>query len=222
MVTIPFTSPNKLTVYNVRGVPKNGEIVQLFKSYTIDGQTAGENIGSARAYGFNLKDIEYKNDSTKWDLHLYDIQTKTDLILNRTLTASEVPLSSLIVGKSSGAIGFSISNGTPGGVLSVRQTSGKFIKNEILEINGVEFPVGVGTVNSFGVEDIKSIGQSGITDFPQFFARTVLQKSPLPNGVNEIYVGHTGIATATNVANGSFTGIKTDSIIRYNLSLIHI
>ena len=31
-------------------------------------------------------------------------------------------------------IGFSISNGTPGGVLSVRQTSGKFVMNEILEI----------------------------------------------------------------------------------------
>ena len=215
-VTIPFTSPNKLTVYNVRGVPKNGEIVELFKSYTIDGQTAGENIGSARAYGFNLKDSEYKDDSTKWDLHLYDIQTKTDLILNRTLNTSEAPLSSLIVGKSSGAIGFSISNGTPGGVLSVRQTSGKFIKNEILEINGVEFPVGVGTVNTFGVEDIKSIGQSGITDFPQFFARTVLQKSPLPNGVNKIIVDSLGIATATNFASGGFSGIKTDSIIRYN------
>ena len=215
-VTIPFTSPNKLTVYNVRGVPKNGEIVSLFKSYTIGEQTVGENIGSARAYGFNLKDSEYKDDSTKWDLHLYDIQTNTDLILNRTLTESEAPLSSLIVGKSSGAIGFSISNGTPGGVLSVRQTSGKFLKNEILEINGVEFPVGVGTVNSFGVEDIKSIRQENITQFPQFFARTVLQKSPLPNGVNEIYVGHTGIATATNLASGGFTGIKTGSIIRYN------
>ena len=215
-VSIPFTSPNKLTVYAVQGVPKNGEIVKLYKNSEKDLQTESEHIGDARAYGFNLKDGEYKDDSSKWELHLYDIQTKTDLILSRTLTTSDVPLSSLIVGKSSGAVGFAVTNGAPGGVLSVRQTSGKFLRNEILEINGVDFPVGVGTVNSFGVEDIKSIGQTDVADFPQFFARTVLQKAPLPNGVSEIYVGHTGIATATNVANGSFTGIKTDSIIRYN------
>ena len=215
-VTIPFISPNKLTVYAVQGVPKNGEIVKLYKNSEKSLQREGEHIGDARAYGFNLKDGEYKDDSSKWELHLYDIQTKTDLILSRTLTTSEVPLSSLIVGKSSGAVGFAVTNGAPSGVLSVRQTSGKFLRNEILEINGVDFPVGVGTVNSFGIEDIKSIGQTDVADFPQFFARTVLQKAPLPNGVSEIYVGHTGIATATNVANGSFTGIKTDSIIRYN------
>ena len=215
-VTIPFTSPNKLTVYAVHGVPKNGEIVKLYKNSERDSQREGEHIGDARVYGFNLKDGEYKDESSKWDLHLYDIQTKTNLILDRTLTTGDVPLSSLIVGKSSGAIGFAVTNGTPEGVLSVRQTSGKFLKNEILEINGVEFPVGVGTVNSFGVEDIKSVGQTDVADFPRFFARTVLQKVPLPNGVSKIIVDNAGIATATNVTNGGFTGIKTDSIIRYN------
>jgi len=56
-VTVPFKAPNTLTIFDVLGVPKNGEIVELYKANT--NQTANANIGSARAYGFNLKDAAY-------------------------------------------------------------------------------------------------------------------------------------------------------------------
>ena len=213
-VTVPFKAPNTLTLFDVVGVPKNGEIVELFKKNT--NQNANENIGSARAYGFNLKDAAYENDATKWDLHLFDIQTRTDLILNRNITPSDIPVSSIVVGKSSGAIGFSAEATASFSRLKLTQTSGNFIRGEQLEVNGVDFPVGVGTVITFGINDIKSVRQQGVTDFPTFFGRTVLQKAPLPNNVTDIILSTSGIATATNAADGGFLGITTDSTIIYD------
>ena len=211
---MPFKAPNTLTVFDVIGVPKNGEIVELYKGNTT--QSANVNIGSARAYGFNLKDAAYENDTTKWDLHLYDIQTRTDLILNRTITPNDIPVSSFIVGKSSGAVGFSAEAPATFSTLKLTQTSGKFIRGEQLEVNGVDFPVGVGTVNTFGINDIKSVRQAGVTDFPTFFGRTVLQKAPLPNNVTDIILSNSGIATATNAADGGFLGLKNHDTIIYD------
>ena len=213
-VTVPFKAPNTLTVFDVVGVPKNGEIVELYKANTQ--QAANTNIGSARAYGFNLKDAAYENDTTKWDLHLYDIQTRTDLILNRDITPNDIPVSSFIVGKSSGAVGFSAEAPTTFSTLKLTQTSGKFIRGEQLEVNGVDFPVGVGTVITFGINDIKSVRQAGVTDFPTFFSRTVLQKAPLPNNVTDIILNSSGIASVTNATDGGFLGLKNFDTIIYD------
>ena len=214
-VTIPFKAPNTLTLFDVDGVPKNGEIVELYKANTT--QTSAENIGSARAYGFNLKDAAYEDDSTKWDLHLFDIQTRTDLILNRNdLVASDIPVSSLVIGKSSGAVGFVARAGAPNGKLKLTQTSGQFISGEQIQLNGVDSPIGIGTVITFGINDIKSVRQENITDFPTFFGRTVLQKAPLPNNVTDIILSNSGIATATNARDGGFLGLKSHDTIIYD------
>ena len=217
-VTVPFKAPNTLSVYSVLGVPKQGEIIDLFS--TIDSQAASENIGSARVYGFNLKNLPYKDGSSEWDLHLYDIQVRTDLTLHKSLSSSEVPLTSFVVGKNSGAVGYAAAAGATNGLLKLTQTNGKFQAGETLQINGLDFPVGVGTVTTFGLNDIKSVKQSGASGFANlgggtnFKARTVLKKLSLPNNTSDILVSNSGIATAVN-AFGGFLGLKHDDIIIY-------
>ncbi len=217
-ITVPFKSPNTLSVLNVQGVPKQGETIDLFS--TINSHAAAENIGIARVYGFNLKN-EYKDASSEWDLHLYDIQVRTDLLLNRTVSTTDIPLTSFVVGKNSGAVGFAAVAGAPNGLLKLTQTNGKFQAGETLQINGLDFPVGVGTVTTFGINDIKGVKQSGASGFADigggnnFKASTVLRKAPLPNGTIDMSISSSGIATALN-ASGGFLGLKHDDIIIYN------
>ena len=220
-VTVPFKAPNTISVNFVQGCPKQGEIIDLFS--TVNNMADNENIGIARVYGFNLKDAAYEGDATEWDLHLYDIQVRTDLILNRTnITDAEIPVTSLIVGKSSGAVGFAATTGTSNGLVKLIQTNGRFAEGEAIQVNGVDFPVGIGTVITFGINDVRGVSQKGAQNFPlaaasnvNFKARSVLRKASLPNNTLDIIVGSTGIATAVNASAGGFTGLKHDDIIIY-------
>jgi len=84
---------NLLRVNNVTGSVKQKEVVYL-QNLRKDSDTvaAGTTIGSARVYNFNLTDAAYTGASTNWDLYLYDVQTYTEITLNRT--ASSVPMGS--------------------------------------------------------------------------------------------------------------------------------
>ena len=131
-------------------------------------------------------------------------------------------MTSFVVGKNSGAVGFAAVAGAPNGLLKLTQTSGKFQAGETLQINGLDFPVGVGTVTTFGINDIKSVRQGGATNFVNlnptagdplnFRASTVLRKAPLPNGTVDMSISSSGIATALNASGGdvSYSEIVTD------------
>ena len=209
-VSVPFNSPNILKVNRAHGTPKNGETVELYDQV----KNGGSKIGDARAYGFNLTNAAYEGDKTNWDLHLYDIQTYTKLILNTAKYGDEtIPKSSFIEGKSSGATGFTVAGINNTDTIQLRQTSGTFIAGESLVINGADLPIGIGTVTVFDTRSIKSVKQTGVTDFPDFSADSVLEKFRLPSGVVTIDVS-TGIATAPSI-NGGFKGLKVNDIIRY-------
>ena len=55
-------------------------------------------------------------------------------------------------------------------------------------MNGVDLPIGVGTVTVFDTSSIKSVKQTGVTDFPDFSADSILEKFRLPSGVVKIDV----------------------------------
>ena len=222
-VTVPFKAPNTMSVNFVYGCPKQGETIDLFSTVNAANGDS-DNIGIARVYGFNLKDAAYEGDATEWDLHLYDIQVRTDLILNRTdITDAEIPVTSLIVGKSSGAIGFAATAGTDAGLVKLIQTNGRFAEGEAIKVNGVDFPVGIGTVKTFGINDVKGIQQKGASGMPgqsvgtkiNFKARPVLRKASLPNQTVDMIISSSGIATAMNKSAGGFIGLKKDDIIIY-------
>ena len=146
------------------------------------------------------------------------------MILNRTdITDAEIPVTSLIVGKSSGAIGFAATAGTDAGLVKLIQTNGRFAEGEAIKVNGVDFPVGIGTVKTFGINDVKGIQQKDASGMPgqsvgtkiNFKARPVLRKASLPNQTVDMIISSSGIATAMNKSAGGFIGLKKDDIIIY-------
>ena len=203
--TVPFSMGNVLRVNNVSGHPTQSGIVNFHSRHNCE----GIGIGSARNYTFNVTDAAYSGSSTKWDLYLYDIQTYTKLTLNKSFSDTELPASSFVRGKNSGANGYAVSSGGDDNLITLSQVSGKFAIGEQILINGVEVSNSIENVVSYGTQDIKSVSQN--TD--EFKADSVLESFSLPNNVSEIVINGSN-ATATSPG-GNFTGIKTDSVIRY-------
>jgi len=208
---------NIIRVNNASGGPKQKATIELYdqrKNSTTSG--TGTKIGDARVYYFSLTDSAYQNPSTGWDLYLYDIQTYTQITLNQSVSSSEVPQTSLIKGKSSGASGYSVFAGNGTDTIFLRQTSGKFIVGEQISINGIEFNSrSIKYVRSYGSADIKSIFQptsvSGLST--AFVADTQLDKE-VPFGFSPTDVVTISGGTLSSPGK-TFTGIASDTIIRY-------
>jgi hypothetical protein len=207
-VNVPFEMGNILRVNTVSGTPKQKLTIDLLNEFVGSGTT----IGNARVYNFSLTDAAYTNNATNWNLYLYDIQTYTTLVLNSTISNTELPATSFVKGKSSGASGFAVSAGGASSTINLRQTSGTFSVGEQLIINGIDFPRTIRTVTTHSTEDIKSVKQSASAGFSQFTANCFLERFRLPNGISQgtISGGNTLVSPGK-----FFTGIKVGSIIRY-------
>ncbi len=207
-VNIPFEMGNILRVNTVSGTPKQKNTIDLIDQFVGSGTT----IGNARVYNFSLTDAAYSNDATNWDLYLYDIQTYTTVGLNTTISSAELPATSFVKGKSSGASGYAVAAGNASSTINLRQTSGTFSVGEQLIINGLDFPRTIRTVTTYSTEDIKSVKQTGISGYPAFTANCLLERFRLPNGITQ------GTISGGNTLRSPgkfFTGVKVGSIIRY-------
>ena len=215
-----------LRVNNVFGAPApnindDTKFVELYNQRT-GSNTAGtgELVGQARCYSFAVSDASYTGDSTEWDLHLFDIQTFTRLVINNAVSNTELPDASYVRGVSSGAAGYATAAGGSSTIIKLTQVTGTFIAGEQIIINeNPELSRSITTVRTFGIQDIKSVYQdaSSLSGYvADFVADTVLQRR-IQTGfsiTDELNIGVTGIAT---VEGKSFAGIKTDTIIRYQL-----
>lgn len=217
-VSVLFKMGNYIRVNNVTGCPILKSELELYngrKNSTTSPN--GEKIGDARAYNFSLTDAPYEDSKTSWDLYLFDIQTYTELIVNSPLSSVQLPITSYIKGKSSGASGYSISagNGTST-IIKLRETSGTFTEGEQILINGIDdFPRTITKVRNFGIQDIKSIFQPvqlGIST--AFIADTVLNQTILPgfSSQDEFRVNSSGQVTCPGKF---FSGITTETIVSY-------
>jgi hypothetical protein len=217
-VNIPFEMGNLIRVNNVSGCIKQKAIVELYNQRKSSTTSAtGTKIGDARVYAFNVTDSAYSNAGTNWDLYLYDIQTYTQLVLNQGISGAELPATSFVKGKSSGASGYVTSAGTGSDTIFLRQTSGTFIVGEQILINGVElFSRTIRSTRSYSSQDIDSVFQStSVSGFStSFVADTQLDKTTAfgfsPTDV--ITIQSSGSVTASGKL---FSGISSDSIIRY-------
>jgi len=226
---VPFEFGTLMRVNNVSGTPfigidNNTNIVNLFnqrKNSTSAG--TGTLIGKARVYSFNLTDASYSNASSQWDLYLFDVQTHTVLTVNESLSSVTCPETSYVRGVSSGAFGYAAESPS-GTTLTLIQTSGTFITGEQIVINeSTEISRSIVSVRTFGIEDVKSVYQDSTALTSQlkvdFVADTVLQKS-LPRNfslTDKLTITSAGAATCPG-RNFAETGIKVDSIIRYQIS----
>ena len=227
---VPFEMGNLIRVNNVTGTPfiginNNSNSVSFYNQRKAsESSGTGTEIGQGRIYSFSLTDAPYSNDSSEWDLYLFDIQTYTKLTINQSLNSNQCPASSYIRGVSSGASGYIVS-AAAGTELTLTQTSGTFIAGEQILINeSSEYSRSINSVRVYGTQDIKSLFQnstsisSGIKT--SFVADTVLQRNT-PSGFNVTdtvrITGGTSAGTVTSPGK-NFLGIRSDTIIRYQIS----
>jgi len=218
---IPFQMGNLVRSNNVTGSPLQKNIVYLQnrrKNSTI--VATGTTAGFARIYNFNVTDAAYTSAATNWDLYLYDIQTFTELTINKPLSSAELPVSSFIRGKSSGASGYAVYAGNGSTLITLSQTSGSFSAGEKLLINEIEtVSRTLVSVKAFTSEDVKSVHQpTSISGFSTAFLADLSIDKILRSGTITITPGSGGISTATVSSPNTFTGIRSDNIIRYQKS----
>ena len=227
---VPFEMGNLLRVNNVTGTPfvgintDNNTVTFFNQRKSSEGSGTGDEIGQARVYSFSLSDAAYSNDGSEWDLYLFDVQTFTRLTLNQSLDSNQCPATSYIRGVSSGASGYVVTSAS-GTNITITQTSGTFIAGEQILINeSAEYSRSVRSVKVFNTQDIKSVFQnstavsSGIKT--SFVADTVLQRVSPPgfNITDRLTItGGTGAGTVT-CPGKNFLGIRSDTIIRYQIS----
>jgi hypothetical protein len=217
LTNVPFTMGNILRINNVSGVPKNRETIQLYNQRKNSTTVAtGTKIGDARVYSCALTGNAYSGANSNWDLALFDVQTYTEITLNQPLSSTELPITSYIKGKSSGASGYAVSAGGNSAVIMLRQTSGSFSINEQITINGIEIPSRTITrVKVYGLADIRSIFQASSSGYPSAFVADAFLNIGVPYGFSPtdlVTINTNGTITCPGK---TFSGIKTDSIIRY-------
>lgn len=138
------------------------------------------------------------------------------------MSDTELPTTSFVKGKSSGASGYAVYSGGSSTSIYLNQTSGSFSAGEQIIINGNEEILrSINTITVYDSNDIKSIFQStsvsGLST--SFAADTILYPQTIQGfssgDLINISVPIGGIATVTS-AGKLFTGIKQGSIIRYS------
>ena len=160
---VPFEAGNRLRVNNVLNAPQiklsattSTDFVDLRSARlgSTKSSAAGSSIGKARVYDYKLQNAGYVDNTSVFEIFLFDIQTDTSLTVN---TAHTIALPAVIEGKSSGARGFlktAVSNST---TVVLNQVSGKFLKDEQIIINGVTNGRVITAVTEYDLSDVKSI-----------------------------------------------------------------
>jgi len=218
---VPLDLGNILKVNNVFGSPVIGlnrdstYVVELYNQRTTSNTAGtGEKIGEARIYSFGVSDASYSNDTTEWDLRLFDIQTYTQLTLNEEYQYSK---GTYFKGLSSGATGYASEAWVSGDTVKLHQTSGSFMEGEQISIDGItEYPRSIKDIIFHTINDVKSVYQDASTlGLPSDFVADVVLKSRVASGFRATdKITITSGGTVTSPGN-KFTGIATNSIIRY-------
>ena len=226
--SIPFSMGSLIKVNNVSGTPfiniggNNTNVVNLRNGRK--GSTAhtpaGNLVGEARVYSFNVTDASYSGAVTPWDLHLYDVQTFTIIQISASPGGggTNVQIGARVRGLASGSVGYIARTYESTGVreIALSQTTGAFVKGEQLIFNEREASKASATdIITYTIDDVKSIHQNtfSTTGISTFNADTVLYDRVLPNFSITDQLNVT--ANTASVNNRSFAGINTETIIAY-------
>jgi hypothetical protein len=175
----------------------------------------GKEIGVARVYDFRLESGSYSTSNTnlnEWDISLYDVQTTVEISLNEPITLS-VP--TFVEGQNSGASAFLKDAVSASSLITLYDTSGKFIKNESLVFSGISSSRVATAITSYGISDVKSVhGQVG---GGSTFSADTIQSLKFNVGIATISTEVSGISTITS-PNILFPGniVKKDNLISYS------
>ena len=180
---------------------------------------AGDEIGYARVYDFRLESQSYSSTNSnldEWELALYDVQTFTEIKLNNPLTVS-VP--AIIEGKRSGAKAFLQGSVSSGLGLTVYETSGQFIKNEQLIINGINNGRVALGITEYSISDVKSVygTDDNLVGINTFNANVVPSVQQFVGVATVGMVTHSNNQSIIKSSNPNFPGITTvGNLIQYS------
>ena len=230
---VPFNMGNILKINHVIGQPvislNTSQVLNLYntrKTSTVASAapTDGTLIGQARVYALNADEQNYVGNETVFNLHLFDVQTYTQITLNVAGDSVTIPATSFIEGLSSGATGYTVNAATTDRTLSLTEVTGNFQEGENIRINGLTVnPRSIINIRTFTTADIHSVYQdtSAVSGYSVDFSADVAMTpaGPLPGfGLGETVIfsnnGATGVTTV-RAPGKTFTGIATDTIVRY-------
>ena len=230
---VPFNMGNIIKVNNVVGQPvvslNTSQVVNLYNTrkttrVATGAPSDGTLIGQARVYAINADDQNYTGDETLFNLHLWDVQTYTQITLNVAGDAVSIPATSYIEGLSSGATGYVVTAASSGNrTITLSEVTGTFQKGETLRINGVvENPRSVINIRNFTTKDIHSVWQdtSAVSGYAVDFSADVFMTPRTPIGfkiTDKVKFTANSAAGLTTVFSPGrvFSGITTDTIIRF-------
>ena len=148
-----FRLGNKLVVQDVNGNPTQGSKIDLQSGIS------SSVVGSAKVYNFALSDAKYKDNSTEFDLHLFDVQLFNTVELNEYATW---PKSITIEGNESGARGIAIAAGTASSSITVSNVSGRFLDGEqIIFTNDYNLTRSALKVIRYDINNVENVSQTG-------------------------------------------------------------
>jgi len=168
---IPYNAGTLFVLNNGYGAPPIGigtnTTISLMNSRIGESPSvaAGTTIGLARIYDF-VPESDYVDDTSRLNLRLFDIQTYTTIGLTTSFT-NGLSVPCFIEGKKSRATGYlkeSISAGVAS--LTLYETTGNFLENEQIIINGTDDGRLINSVTDYNISDVKSVySKVGINTF---------------------------------------------------------
>ena len=214
---IPFEAGNRLRVNNTLSAAQisiaaaNSDFVDL-RSERLDSNkstASGESIGRARVYDYKLQNSAYTDNTSVFELFLFDIVTDTKVTVNQAITLNAP---ALVEGARSGARGMLRSN-TTSDELILCETAGKFLVDEPIRVNGEDQGRIIIEVREYGMADVKSVRSTG--GGRTFAADTVLEEQ-FNFGAQEFFLTSGGALTSGST--GWAKRLKVGDIVAYNVS----
>ena len=214
---VPFEAGNRLRLNNVLNAAQiklsaaTSDYVDLRSARlgSTKSTAAGDSIGRARVYDYKLQNAGYVDNTSVFEIFLFDIQTDTTLTVNQAHT---IALPAAIEGNRSGAKGFlktAVSNSTS---VVLNQVSGKFVTGEQIIINGELNGRVINSISEFNLSDVKSIRSTAASR--TFSADVVLE-------TKRDFTGRSFSITSGGVITSGRTGwvknFKIGDVIAYKL-----
>jgi hypothetical protein len=160
---IPYNAGTLFVVNNCYGAPTIGigtdATVSLMDSRIgeFSSVATGTTIGLARVYDF-VPESNYVDDTSRLNLRLFDIQTYTTIGLTTSFGGTGLSTPCFIEGKRSRATGYlkeSVSSDSA--TLTLYETTGNFLENEQITINGIDNGRLINSVIDYSLSDVKSV-----------------------------------------------------------------
>ena len=216
---IPFEAGNKLRVNNtlngaqIKLNAANADFVDLRDTRlgATKSTAAGNSIGRARVYDYKTTNANYSGNDTQFDLYLFDIQTDTTLTIN---TATTLAVPGLIEGARSGAKGYLRSAVSSSTSLILTQTSGQFVVDEPIIINGIQDGKVITAITERDLTDVKSVRSTGGS---RTFAADVVLEPKVNFGGRSFTITSGGVVTSGSGV-GWVKSFKIGDIISYKLA----